>query len=109
MSALRLRVDSGGGGGSGSVAGREPPPPDGVLTATPDAEGCDRSDEDCASGEEGPSPGQLYGARCERSSPAATDRARLLAGRFTWKIDHFTEISKRELRSNVFEVGGFKW
>ena len=62
MSALRRRVDSGGGGGSGSVVGREPPAPDGVLTATPDAEGCDRSDDDCAPGEEGPSPGQLYGA-----------------------------------------------
>ena len=38
----------------------------------------------------GPSPQQLY-------------------GRFTWKIDNFSEISKRELRSNVFEVGSYKW
>jgi hypothetical protein len=38
----------------------------------------------------GPSPQQLY-------------------GRYTWKIDNFSEISKRELRSNVFEVGSYKW
>tara|TARA_B100000683_G_scaffold203692_2_gene197162 strand:+ start:2629 stop:3219 length:591 start_codon:yes stop_codon:yes gene_type:complete len=30
-------------------------------------------------------------------------------GKFTWKIENFSEISKRELRSNVFEVGGYKW
>ena len=38
-------------------------------------------------------------------TPAALRRA----GRFTWKIDTFSEISKRELRSNVFEVGSYKW
>ncbi|BFI22690.1 hypothetical protein MPTK1_8g14880 [Marchantia polymorpha subsp. ruderalis] len=32
-----------------------------------------------------------------------------LYGKFTWKIENFSEISKRELRSNVFEVGGYKW
>eukprot|EP00245_Coleochaete_scutata_P005086 TRINITY_DN18369_c0_g1_i1.p1 TRINITY_DN18369_c0_g1~~TRINITY_DN18369_c0_g1_i1.p1 ORF type:complete len:1405 (-),score=316.78 TRINITY_DN18369_c0_g1_i1:316-4530(-) len=32
-----------------------------------------------------------------------------LYGKFTWKIESFSEISKRELRSNVFEVGGYKW
>ena len=32
-----------------------------------------------------------------------------LYGKFTWKIENFSEISKRELRSNVFEVGGMKW
>ena len=30
-------------------------------------------------------------------------------GKFTWTIENFSEISKRELRSNVFEVGGYKW
>jgi len=30
-------------------------------------------------------------------------------GKFTWKIEHFSTITKRELRSNVFEVGGYKW
>lgn len=32
-----------------------------------------------------------------------------LYGKFTWKIENFSEISKRELRSNIFEVGGYKW
>ncbi|QDZ18568.1 MATH domain-containing protein [Chloropicon primus] len=32
-----------------------------------------------------------------------------LYGKFTWKIENFSEISKRELRSNVFEVGEYKW
>jgi len=30
-------------------------------------------------------------------------------GKFTWKIENFSEISKRELRSKCFEVGGYKW
>lgn len=32
-----------------------------------------------------------------------------LYGKFTWKIENFSEISKRELRSNVFDVGNYKW
>lgn len=32
-----------------------------------------------------------------------------LYGKFTWKLDKFGECGKRELRSNVFEVGSFKW
>ncbi|KAG9143078.1 hypothetical protein Leryth_006332 [Lithospermum erythrorhizon] len=32
-----------------------------------------------------------------------------LYGKYTWKIDNFSQINKRELRSNVFEVGGYKW
>nr|XP_009389027.1 PREDICTED: MATH domain-containing protein At5g43560 isoform X1 [Musa acuminata subsp. malaccensis]XP_018677979.1 PREDICTED: MATH domain-containing protein At5g43560 isoform X1 [Musa acuminata subsp. malaccensis] len=32
-----------------------------------------------------------------------------LYGRFTWKIEKFSTINKRELRSNAFEVGGYKW
>eukprot|EP00898_Chlorokybus_atmophyticus_P004854 jgi/Chlat1/536/Chrsp103S01120 len=43
-------------------------------------------DDEC----DGPKPSELY-------------------GKFTWKIDNFSEISKKELRSNVFEVGGYKW
>ncbi len=39
------------------------------------------------------------------AGPKPTD----LYGKFTWKIENFSEISKRELRSNVFEVGGYKW
>ncbi|KAA8527728.1 hypothetical protein F0562_035403 [Nyssa sinensis] len=42
-------------------------------------------DDDC-----GPKPSELY-------------------GKYTWKIDNFSKINKRELRSNAFEVGGYKW
>ncbi|CAL5395303.1 unnamed protein product [Camellia sinensis] len=42
-------------------------------------------DDDC-----GPKPSELY-------------------GKYTWKIDKFSQINKRELRSNAFEVGGYRW
>jgi hypothetical protein len=32
-----------------------------------------------------------------------------LFGKFTWRIDNFSEISKRELRSHQFDVGDYKW
>ncbi|KAJ8768430.1 hypothetical protein K2173_021583 [Erythroxylum novogranatense] len=32
-----------------------------------------------------------------------------LFGRYTWKIEKFSQINKRELRSNAFEVGSYKW
>ncbi|KAL1191312.1 TNF receptor-associated factor-like protein [Cardamine amara subsp. amara] len=32
-----------------------------------------------------------------------------LYGRNVWKIEKFSEINKRELRGDVFEVGGYKW
>ncbi|KDO41751.1 hypothetical protein CISIN_1g001172mg [Citrus sinensis] len=32
-----------------------------------------------------------------------------LYGKYTWRIEKFSQISKRELRSNAFEVGGYKW
>ncbi|XP_027368027.1 TNF receptor-associated factor homolog 1b-like isoform X3 [Abrus precatorius] len=32
-----------------------------------------------------------------------------LYGRYTWKIEKFSQITKRELRSNAFEVGSYKW
>lgn len=32
-----------------------------------------------------------------------------LYGKFTWKIENYSQINKRELRSNPFEVGGYKW
>ncbi|XXG77664.1 hypothetical protein AAC387_Pa08g1773 [Persea americana] len=32
-----------------------------------------------------------------------------LYGKFTWKIEQFPQITKRELRSNAFEVGSYKW
>lgn len=40
-----------------------------------------------------------------RAGPQPSD----LYGKFTWKIEKFSEISKRELRSTVFEVGSYKW
>ncbi|XP_057488706.1 LOW QUALITY PROTEIN: TNF receptor-associated factor homolog 1b-like [Actinidia eriantha] len=42
-------------------------------------------DDDC-----GPKPSELY-------------------GNYTWKVDKFSQLNKRELRSNAFEVGGYKW
>lgn len=39
---------------------------------------------------EGPKPSELY-------------------GKFTWKIENFKDLQKRELRSSVFEVGSYKW
>ncbi|KAL2920437.1 TNF receptor-associated factor-like protein 1a [Bienertia sinuspersici] len=32
-----------------------------------------------------------------------------LYGKYTWKIDRFSQIEKKELRSNAFEVGGYRW
>ncbi|KAL7220188.1 hypothetical protein ACSBR2_013116 [Camellia fascicularis] len=32
-----------------------------------------------------------------------------LYGKYTWKIDKFSQIDKRELHSNAFEVGGYRW
>ncbi|XP_061359175.1 TNF receptor-associated factor homolog 1a-like isoform X1 [Gastrolobium bilobum] len=32
-----------------------------------------------------------------------------LFGKHTWKIDKFSQITKRELRSCAFEVGNYKW
>ncbi|XP_022154806.1 MATH domain-containing protein At5g43560-like isoform X2 [Momordica charantia] len=32
-----------------------------------------------------------------------------LYGKHTWKIEKFSQLNKRELRSNAFEVGGYKW
>lgn len=32
-----------------------------------------------------------------------------LYGKITWKIENFSAISKRELRSETFDAGSFKW
>ncbi|XP_022145167.1 MATH domain-containing protein At5g43560 [Momordica charantia] len=32
-----------------------------------------------------------------------------LYGKHTWKIQKFSQLNKRQLRSNAFEVGGYKW
>ncbi|XP_014513500.1 MATH domain-containing protein At5g43560 isoform X1 [Vigna radiata var. radiata] len=44
------------------------------------------TDED----DEGPKPSELF-------------------GRYTWKIEKFSQITRRELRSSPFEVGSYKW
>ncbi|KAG2491763.1 hypothetical protein HYH03_009924 [Edaphochlamys debaryana] len=78
------------------------PVADGILSVTPDTpemlEWRSRSALDVAEtsstflddDDDGPKPHELY-------------------GKFTWKIENFSEISKRELRSNVFDVGNYKW
>ncbi|KAI4373914.1 hypothetical protein MLD38_011972 [Melastoma candidum] len=32
-----------------------------------------------------------------------------LFGKHTWKIENFSQINKRELRSSIFDAGGYKW
>ncbi|KAK8511161.1 hypothetical protein V6N13_013578 [Hibiscus sabdariffa] len=32
-----------------------------------------------------------------------------LYGKYTWKIEKFSQINERELHSDAFEVGGYKW
>ncbi|KAK1315137.1 MATH domain-containing protein [Acorus calamus] len=57
----------------------------GIPSTSPPYWDTDDDDDDC-----GPKPADLY-------------------GKFTWKIENFSTITKRELRSNAFEVGGYKW
>jgi len=87
-----------------NVKEKGPPVADGILSVTPDTpevvEWRSRSALDAAettstylndeNDEDGPKPHELY-------------------GKFTWKIENFSEISKRELRSNIFDVGNYKW
>ncbi|GLI59106.1 hypothetical protein VaNZ11_000937 [Volvox africanus] len=85
-----------------NVKEKGPPVADGILSVTPDTpemlEWRSRSALDVAEtsstflddDDDGPKPHELY-------------------GKFTWKIENFSEISKRELRSNVFDVGNYKW
>ena len=32
-----------------------------------------------------------------------------LFGKYTWKLEEFSDVSKRELRSPTFDIGSFKW
>ncbi|KAK8952738.1 MATH domain-containing protein [Platanthera guangdongensis] len=45
----------------------------------------------------------------EDDDDGAGPRPSELYGKFTWKIENYSQINKRELRSNAFEVGGYKW
>ena len=103
--------------------------PDGVLTPTPDAPGEWRSSHqslDCVpttstyleeddDGEFQPVAPLSWPARGPGSSlsarvrPLAGRKPNELFGKFTWKIERFSEISKRELRSAQFDVGDYKW
>ncbi|XP_062108155.1 TNF receptor-associated factor homolog 1a isoform X2 [Humulus lupulus] len=60
----------------------------------------------------------LVGSSVEGNSPPYWDtdddddggpKPSELFGKYTWKIEKFSQINKRELRSNAFEVGGYKW
>lgn len=57
-------------------------PDNGTPSTSPPYWDTDDSDDDG-----GPKPSNLY-------------------GKYTWKIEKFSQINKRELRSNAFEVGG---
>ncbi|PKA62802.1 MATH domain-containing protein [Apostasia shenzhenica] len=61
----------------------------GTPSTSPPYWDTDDDDED-EDGDCGPKPSELY-------------------GKYTWKIENFSQINKRELRSNIFEVGGYKW
>jgi len=32
-----------------------------------------------------------------------------LFGRYTWRIENFSKEKKREMKSEPFEAGGYKW
>ena len=137
MSQARLREALTAGGPTTKDKG--PPVADGILSVTPDTPEVvewrsNRSVIDsiatCSTylddEEEGaPRPGApgrllLWGRAAEEAQrPADADapcrRRRAgpqpseLYGKFTWRIEKFSEVSKRELRSNTFEVGTYKW
>lgn len=55
----------------------------GILSTSPSYWDNDNEDD-------GPKPSELY-------------------GKYTWKIENFSQITKRELRSSVLEVGSYNW
>ncbi|KAF3972582.1 hypothetical protein CMV_003931 [Castanea mollissima] len=59
-----------------------------VESGTPSASPLDWETDD--DNEEGPKPSELY-------------------GKYTWRVEKFSEFKKRDLSSNQFEVGGHKW
>ncbi len=50
----------------------------------------------------------LYRFKFGGTAPAGPQPSELY-GKFTWKIENFSEVNKRELRSTIFEVGSYKW
>eukprot|EP00882_Tetradesmus_deserticola_P033568 GHRQ01038360.1.p1 GENE.GHRQ01038360.1~~GHRQ01038360.1.p1 ORF type:complete len:105 (+),score=8.94 GHRQ01038360.1:222-536(+) len=85
------------GGAKGHI--KVPANPDGTLTVTPDAPDWG-SPLDQLSSADNPSIflEEEHGARPNE-----------LFGKFTWRIDNFSDIGKRELRSHQFDVGEYKW
>lgn len=115
-----------------NVKEKGPPVADGVLSPTPDtpevAEWRSKSPLDCvattSSYLEGDDDGGWARSLHSAQSPPlegaldvnvfpfgvpAAKKPNELFGKFTWKIENFSEISKRELRSNQFDVGDYKW
>ena len=109
---LREALNAGGPG----QKEKGPPVADGVLTVTPDTpEALEwrtrRSFMDSAGASSSyleDDAGELAGD-CQLCALSTGPRPSSLSGKFTWKIENFSEISKRELRSTVFEVGNYKW
>ncbi|DBA98109.1 hypothetical protein WJX77_011749 [Trebouxia sp. C0004] len=101
MGQARLREALNAGGPS-TQKEKGPPVADGILTVTPDtAEALEWKSRRSAIDSAGTSSSYLEDD--EEPQPHG------LYGKFTWKIENFSEISKRELRSTVFEVGSYKW
>ncbi len=48
-------------------------------------------------------------SRCEMHGGHAGPQPHELYAKYTWKIENFKDVQKRELRSTVFRVGDFKW
>ena len=97
-SSVRLREALSAGGPGGTS--KDKATADGVLTRTNESsEGRAISPIDAAAAAVG------VGGDDNEAGPKPDD----LYGKFTWRIEGFSEVTKRELRSAVFEVGGYRW
>ncbi|KAJ3698828.1 hypothetical protein LUZ61_002533 [Rhynchospora tenuis] len=52
-----------------------------------------------------PSTSPFWDTDSEEDGPKPSE----LFGKHTWKIDNFSKVNKRELRSDPFDAGGYKW
>jgi hypothetical protein len=101
MASSQRLVKEALGGGSHSKGAAAHLPPDGVLTQTPDppdAEWRNRSVLDT-----------ITDGSSFLEEPDSRQAPSQQFGRLTWKIQQFSELGKRELRSSQFDVGEFKW
>ncbi|KAK9819464.1 hypothetical protein WJX74_009144 [Apatococcus lobatus] len=100
MTHARLREAM--GAGAHGHKDKSPPTADGSLTPTPDTpESLELRNRQ--------SPLECAGPSSSLLEDGSGQRPKELYGKFTWKIENFSEVSKRELRSAVFEVGQYKW